>query len=53
MNGRDPDRYYLQLATLARYEHAKVSSDNPQYLAAMAQAGKRRSGARPGRFHFD
>ena len=40
MNGRDPDRYYLQLATLARYEHAKVSSDNPQYVAAMAQLEK-------------
>ena len=40
MNGRDPDRYYLQLATLARYEQVKVSIDNPQYAAAVAQLEK-------------
>jgi len=35
--GKDPAGEYLELATLARYEHVKVSSDNPQYLAALAQ----------------
>jgi len=38
--GKDPAGEYLQLATLARYEHVKVSSDNPQYVAAMAQLEK-------------
>ncbi len=40
MNGKDPAGEYVELATLARYEHVKVSSDNPQYAAAMAQLEK-------------
>jgi len=39
-NEKDLDGEYLELATLARYEHVKVSNDNPQYLAAMAQLEK-------------
>src|SRR4030095_16135742 len=40
IQGNDPAREYLQLATMARYEHVKVSMDNPQYAAAMAQLEK-------------
>lgn len=40
MNGKDPAGEYVELATLARYEHVKVSSDNPQYVAALAQLEK-------------
>lgn len=40
MNGKDPAGEYVELATLARYEHVKVSIDNPQYTAAWAQLEK-------------
>lgn len=40
MNGKDPAYEYVELATLARYEHVKVSIDNPQYAAAMARLEK-------------
>lgn len=40
VQGNGPAGEYLELATLARYEHVKVSSDNPQYLAALAQLEK-------------
>ena len=38
--GKDPAGEYVELATLARYEHVKVSIDNPQYVAAVAQLEK-------------
>jgi len=38
--GKDPAGEYVELATMARYEHVKVSMDNPQYAAAMAQLEK-------------
>ena len=38
--GNSPAGEYVELATLARYEHVKVASDNPQYLAALAQLEK-------------
>jgi peroxiredoxin len=38
--GKDPAGEYVELATLARYEHVKVSIDNPQYSAAVAQLEK-------------
>jgi thiol-disulfide isomerase/thioredoxin len=38
--GNDPAGEYLELATLARYEQVKVSIDNPQYVAALAQLEK-------------
>jgi thiol-disulfide isomerase/thioredoxin len=38
--GKDPAGEYLELATLARYEQVKVSIDNPQYVAALAQLEK-------------
>ena len=40
MNGKDPAGEYVELATLARYEHVNVSSDNPQYVAALARLEK-------------
>lgn len=40
MNGNDPAGEYVELATLARYEHVNVSSDNPQYVAAIARLEK-------------
>ena len=40
MNGKDPAGEYVELATLARYEHVKVTIDNPQYTAALAQLEK-------------
>jgi peroxiredoxin len=40
MNGNDPAFEYVELATLARYEHVKVSIDNPQYAAALARLEK-------------
>jgi len=40
MNGNDPAGEYVQLATLARYEHVKVSIDHPQYAAALARLEK-------------
>jgi thiol-disulfide isomerase/thioredoxin len=40
MNGKNPAGEYVELATLARYEHVKVSMDNPQYAAALAQLEK-------------
>jgi len=38
--GKDPAGEYVELATLARYEHVKVSIENPQFVAAMAQLEK-------------
>lgn len=40
MKGSEPADQYVQLATLARYEHVKVNLDNPQYTAAMAALEK-------------
>ena len=40
MNGSDPAAQYVQLASLARYEHVKVSIDHPQYTAALARLEK-------------
>ena len=40
MNGKDPAGEYVELATLARYEHVRVAIDNPQYTAALAQLEK-------------
>jgi thiol-disulfide isomerase/thioredoxin len=40
MNGKDPAGEYVELATLGRYEHVKVTIDNPQYTAALAQLEK-------------
>ena len=40
MNGNDPAGEYVELATLARYEHVKVASDSPQYAAALARLEK-------------
>src|SRR5437588_1579387 len=37
MNGAEPAFPYVELATLARYEHVQASVDNPQYAAAMAK----------------
>ena len=37
MNGTEPAFPYVELATLARYEHVQVSVDNPQYTAAIAK----------------
>ncbi len=37
MNGDQPAFPYIELATLARYEHVEVSLDNPQYAAAVAR----------------
>jgi len=37
MNGDQPAFPYIELATLARYEHVEVSLDNPQYTAAVAR----------------
>ena len=37
MNGADPDSAYLELATLVRYEHVQVPTDDPQFKAAMAK----------------
>jgi peroxiredoxin len=34
---REPNDLYLELAALARYEHASVAPDNPQFAAAMAK----------------
>ena len=36
-NANGPAGAYVELATLARYEHLNVSSDDPQFAAAMAQ----------------
>src|SRR4051812_21035655 len=33
MKGNEPAGEYVQLANLAKYEHMKVSVDNPQYVA--------------------
>ncbi len=33
----EPDFLYVQLASLVRYEHMQVSSDNPQFAAAMTK----------------
>jgi peroxiredoxin len=33
----EPRHLYIELASLARYEHMHVECDNPQYAAAMAQ----------------
>jgi peroxiredoxin len=32
-----PDDLYVELASLVRYEHMNASSDNPQFIAAMAK----------------
>lgn len=40
MNGNEPAGEYVQLATLARYEHMKVSLDHPQLAAALAALQK-------------
>jgi len=32
-----PDDLYVELASLVRYEHMQASSDNPQFVAAMAR----------------
>ena len=37
MNSADPDSAYLELATLVRYEHVQVPTDDPQFKAAMAK----------------
>ena len=37
MNGTEPNFFYVELATLVRYEHVKASSDDPQFKAAMAK----------------
>ena len=37
MNGADPASAYLELATLVRYEHVQVPTDDPQFKAAMAK----------------
>jgi peroxiredoxin len=37
MNGADPDSAYVELATLVRYEHVQVPTDDPQFKAAMAK----------------
>ena len=37
MRGNDPAGPYLQLAKLARYENMKVTSDDPQFAAALAR----------------
>jgi len=36
VTGNQPAFEYVELATLARYEHMQVSLDDPQYAAAMA-----------------
>jgi peroxiredoxin len=33
----EPDSLYVELASLVRYEHMQVASDNPQFAAAMAK----------------
>ncbi len=33
----EPDDLYVELASLARYEHMQAASDNPQFAAAMAK----------------
>ncbi|MGC1449977.1 MAG: TlpA disulfide reductase family protein [Candidatus Sulfotelmatobacter sp.] len=33
----EPDFLYMELASLARYEHMQAESDNPQFAAAMAK----------------
>ena len=40
MTGNEPAFEYVELATLARYEHVQVSLENPQYAAALAQLQK-------------
>jgi len=37
INGAEPAVPYVELATLARYEHVQASVDNPQYAAAIAK----------------
>jgi len=37
MNGTEPNFFYVELATLVRYEHVQASSDDPQFKAAMAK----------------
>jgi peroxiredoxin len=33
----EPDFFYVELASLVRYEHMQASSDNPQFAAAMTK----------------
>ncbi len=33
----EPDSFYVELASLVRYEHMQAASDNPQFAAAMAK----------------
>jgi peroxiredoxin len=33
----EPDRLYMELASLVRYEHMQAESDNPQFAEAMAK----------------
>jgi len=40
VTGNEPAFEYVELATLARYEHVQVSLENPQYAAALAQLQK-------------
>ena len=37
MKGNDPAFEYVELATLVRYEHMKVSMEYPQFTAALAR----------------
>jgi peroxiredoxin len=34
---RQPDKLYVELASLVRYEHMQATSDNPQFAAAIAK----------------
>ena len=53
MNGKDPAGEYVELATLARYEHVKVSIDDPQYKASLAQLEKEDQARGQGDFTLD
>lgn len=53
MNGKDPAGEYVELATLARYEHVKVSIDDPQYKASLAQLEKEDQAREQGDFTLD